>query len=485
MELDRKIGAGVLWTLANLFMSRGASAIFTLFLARFLAPEALGLIAMATVVFQLGAGLVESGMGQALIRGKSVSQADLSTVFFSNIGLSVVAYAALFLAAPYVADFYRQAALVLVVRVAGCVVLLNAFQVVQVATLRRALNFRVEMKVNAISIVVSGVAAVMLAYFGAGVWSLVAQMLISAAMSSALLWFGGDWRPSPLFKLDSFKRLFGFGSNLALESMLESLYQNSSVLVIGRAFSAELTGLYFFATRLSNLLSQQLTSAVQRATFPALAIIQDDSFLLRVKYRQIIQLMMFLIAPLMLMLAAIASPLFKLFFSPRWGGAVLYVELLTPVGVLYPLHAMNLNVLSVKGRSDLILKLGFVKKGVNVALLLGAIPFGVAGIVISQAIGSVLALIPNTYYTTRLIDYGLKDQVTDVAKPILAAVVAAIAANRSMLLAGDSLPAQLGVALVTGGVSYLLASFLLRSEGLLLALRKLPRSRPIADRTER
>jgi O-antigen/teichoic acid export membrane protein len=399
--------------------------------------------------------------------------------------LSVVAYAVLFLAAPYVADFYRQAALTLVVRVAGCVVLLNAFQVVQVATLRRALNFRVEMKVNAISIVLSGVAAVVLAYLGAGVWSLVAQMLISAAVSSAILWFGGEWRPSPLFKLDSFKRLFGFGSNLALESMLEALYQNSSVLVIGRAFSAELTGLYFFATRLSNLLSQQLTSAVQRATFPALAIIQDDSFLLRVKYRQIIQLMMFLIAPLMLMLAAIAGPLFKLLFSPRWGGAVLYVELLTPVGVLYPLHAMNLNVLSVKGRSDLILKLGFVKKAVNVALLLAAIPFGVAGIVISQAIGSALALIPNTYYTTRLIDYGLKEQVTDVAKPIFAAVVAAIAANRSMLLAGDNIAAQLGVALVTGGVSYLLASFLLRSEGLLLALRKLPRTRPIASRTER
>src|SRR5690606_25917047 len=215
----------------------------------------------------------------------------------------------------------------------------------------------------------------------------------------------------------------------------------------------------------SNLISQQLTGAVQQATFPALSTLQDDNAALLQKYRQIMQLMMFLIAPIMGLLAGLSPVLFELMFDERWAAAVPYLQLLCVVGALYPLHALNINLLNVKGRSDLVLKVGFVKKAVNLILLFLAIPFGVIGIVISQVIGTFLALIPNTYFSARLIGYSLFDQVKDVVKPLTAALIAGLAgwwvtqADITILF----------ISILLGGVGgllvYLLASFLLKAEG--------------------
>jgi O-antigen/teichoic acid export membrane protein len=471
-QMDRKIGIGVLWNLASIFMSRGASMIFTLFLARLLAPEAFGLIAMITVCFELARVFVESGMGQAIIQSKHVSPEDLSTVFIANLALSSLAYIILFFSAPYVAVFYRQPELTLLVRIMGVVVFLNAAKAVQIAALSREMNFKVPMKANTLGVVVSGLVAVCMAYLGAGVWSLVGQVLVAGLVSAAVLWLASTWRPALSFDLASFKKLFGFGVNLLMEGILEVGFRNSYLLVIGRFFSAELTGLYFFARRISNLISQELTAAVQKATFPALSTLQDENTSLRHKYRQIIQLMMFMIAPAMLLLAALAAPLFSLLFDSRWQGAIPYLQLLCVIGMLYPLHALNINILNVKGRSDLVLKVGLVKKIVNLILLFFAIPFGVLGIVISQVIGSCLALIPNTYFAAKLIDYGLAKQLVDVFKPVFAAWLAALGVWE--YAAVSSLP-QVWLLCVGGSLGLMIyfgISFVIRSEGLLLITRK-------------
>lgn len=471
-RLNRKIGMGVFWNLANLLMSRGATIVFTLVLARLLAPEAFGLIAMVTVVFEIAGVFVQSGLGQALIRSKQVSQADLSTVFIVNMVLSGLAYGALFFSAQYIADFYSQPELALLIRVMGGVIFLNATTIVQTAVCSREMNFKVLMKANTLGVVISGIVAVSAAYQGAGVWSLVLQVLVSSSVSAAVLWLSSGWRPSFQFSAVSFQRLFHFGASLLVEGMLSVLYQNSYILVIGRFFSAELTGLYFFARKVSNLLSMQLTDAVQQATFPALATLQDDNALLRHKYRQIIQLMMFMIAPVMLLMAGLAQPLFLLLFDKSWQGAVPYLQLFCLTGMLFPLHAMNINILNVKGRSDLVLKVGFVKKAVYLALLFAAIPFGVMGIVVSQVIGSVLALIPNTYFSARLIDYGFKNQLLDTFKPVLAATLAALTAWAYVTLSSLPLFWLLSVAGGLGFLIYLLVSLIIRVEGLMLVMRK-------------
>src|SRR5690606_1714225 len=295
-NLNRKIGVGVVWNLLNMFLSRGATTIFTLFLAKLLAPEAFGLVAMATVVFELTNVFVNSGLGQALIRSKSVSDLDLNTVFYSNLIFSIFAYLFLFLIAPYVSEFYKQPELTLLIQVMGLVAIINATKIVQVAVLSRSMNFKAQMKANSLGAFLSGVLALLAAYEGFGVWSLVVMMLSQSLIPSLILWMASSWRPNLSFSFESFYRLFAFGKNLLAEGMLNVAFQNSYVLVIGRVFSAEITGLYFFAKKVTDLLSHQLTGAVQQATYPALSTLQDDNLLLRHKYRQILQLMLLLIA---------------------------------------------------------------------------------------------------------------------------------------------------------------------------------------------
>lgn len=463
--INRKIGVGVLWNMASLFLTRGASTIFMLFLARMLAPEAFGLVAMATVVFELANAFINSGLGAALIRSKTVSDSDLNTVFYTNLLLSLVAYAALFAGAPYIAAFYSQPELTALIQVMGLVVFINAAKIVQTAILSRKMDFKTQMKANTLSVLVSGCLAVAAAWAGWGVWSLVVQMLCSALISGMVLWLVSQWRPALQFNGESFRRLFKFGRNLLFEGLLDVLFQNSYVLVIGRYFSAELTGLYFFAKKISNLISQQLTVAVQQATFPALSTLQDDNTALLHKYRQIMQLMMFLIAPVMGLLAGLAPLLFELMFDERWAAAVPYLQLLCVVGVLYPLHALNVNLLIVKGRSDLVLKVGFVKRAISLTLLFLAIPYGVFGIVVSQVIGSLFNLIPNTYFSARLVGYSLFDQVRDALKPLVAATSAGMAAWWVAQIDMYSLMLPFIFAGMTGLLVYGLVSILLRAEG--------------------
>ncbi|WP_288365934.1 lipopolysaccharide biosynthesis protein [uncultured Marinobacter sp.] len=464
-DMNRKIGVGVLWNLASLFLTRGASTIFTLFLARLLAPEAFGLVAMATIVFELASVFINSGLGTALIRSKMVSEADLNTVFYTNLILSALAYVALYFTAPFVASFYNQFELTSLIQVMGLVVFINATKVVQGAVLTRKMDFKSQMKANTLSVAVSGCLAVTAAWNGWGVWSLVVQMLSSAFISALVLWLVSTWRPSLQFSKDSFVVLFRFGRSLLAEGVLQILFLNSYVLVIGRFFSAEMTGLYFLAKKLSNLVSQQLAGAVQGATFPALSTLQDDNETLLRKYRQIMQLMMFIIAPIMGLLAGLAPVMFELMFDERWSGAVPYLQLLCVVGALYPLHALNMNLLNVKGRPDLIFKVGLVKKSVNLAMLFMAIPFGVFGIVVSQVIAGFLALIPNTYFSARLLGYSLADQVKDVSKPLVSAGSAALTSWWAAQTEFSFLILTLTVSGIAGVVVYLAVSVVLKAEG--------------------
>lgn len=471
-RMNLKISIGVAWNLASLLLSRGSTTIFTLFLARLLSPEAFGLIAMMMIVMELAQHFVQSGLGQALIRSQDVSDNDLSTIFYSNIALSVLVYGGLYAVAPFVSAFYETPELIGFLRIMGLVVFLNAMKVVPIAILSRRMNFRSQMVANTIAVFLSGVSAVVLAWQGAGVWSLVVQSIVAAGVSSLLLWYMTAWAPSLVFSIESFRRLFGFGVNLLAIGIVRILVQNSQVIAIGRLFSAEITGLYFFAKKMSHLIAQQLSGAIQTATLPALSTLQDDNALLRYKYRQIIQLMMFVIAPIMALIAALATPLFTVILGDQWAGAVVYMQLLCIVATLYPLHAMNINVLNVKGRSDLVLKIGLLKNAISLLFLFIALPYGVFWIVIGQVANSFVSLLPNTYFTARLIDYGMKAQVKDVAKPIMAAAIAGSAVHYlAHSLAGSQL-----ILLFLGGLVgltvYMLVSLIIGVEALQFLLSK-------------
>ena len=474
-DMNRKISVGVLWNLGGLFMKNGASTVFTLFLAKLLAPESFGLIAMITIVFQVATVIAQSGLGQSLIRSESVSQADLDTVFYTNMVMSGLVYAAIFFSAPWVARFYEQPVLVELLRVMALVVFLDAAKVIQVAVLVRAMNFKAQMKANTAGVLISGTGAVAAAYAGFGVWSLALQILASAVVSTVILWVASSWRPLWSFSMQSLRNHFSFGVHLLAESLLEVVFQNSYVLVIGRFFSAELAGLYYFARRISELISQQFTAAVQQATYPALATLQNETENLKAKYREIIQVTMAIISPIMFLVAALAEPAVNLFFGEKWSGAVPYIQILAWVAVLYPLNALNINAIKVKGRSDLVLKIGILKKAVSFTILLLSIPYGVLGIVSGQALASTLALLPNTFCCKKLVDYSLSEQLVDVSKPLVAAFSGALCAWLAVwwLKAPDLL--VLLISGLLGLLLYILVSVVLRSHGALVLFEQVRR----------
>jgi O-antigen/teichoic acid export membrane protein len=465
VSLNRKIGIGALWNFLELMLSKGASTIFTIFLATLLTPKDFGLIAIIAVVFELSHVLVNAGFTQALIRSKELTDRELSTAFWGNLGIAAGVYLVVFLLSGQIAIFFDEPVLELMVKILGIGILVNAFRIVQTAILSRKMDFRSQMLATTTGTVVSGLVAIVLAYQGFGVWSLVAQMLTSQIVATGILWFSTGWLPDFSFNGSAFKRLFDFGKYLVIANVLNVAVKNSYALVIAKLFSPELAGLYYFATKLTNLASQQLTQALQKSSFPALATLQDDNEQLQHKYRQIIQLSMFVMAPIMLMLMALADPVFDLLFDERWEGAVTYVQLLCVVGLLFPVHSLNINVLMVKGRSDLNLKLNLIKKGIQITLLVASIPFGVLGIVIGQVIGSILALVPNSYYTAKLINYGFKAQMIDVIKPVASAATAGIAAWWVVQGGFPWLILSVLSAAIVGLVVYLAASTLLRAEG--------------------
>jgi len=469
--LRHKTITGIIWTFLEQTFRVGIQTITTIILAWFLLPEDFGLMAMIAVFFAIANSLMDSGFSQALIRKKEVSQTDYSTAFYTNLVLGLLVYALLFASAPFIASFYDETRLIVLVRVVGLVVITNSFQLVQVADLTRKLNFKVQFKVTLPSAIFSGVVAVSMAAMGFGVWSLVAQMLISSFAATALYWIINKWRPSKDFSIESLNEMFGFGSKLLASGLMDTAFQNIYLIVIGKLFSATLVGYYFFAQRIQQLVMIELTSAVQKVTYPALSSIQDDNTALKAFYRRIIQVVTYIVFPCMIALAVLAKPLFSLMLKEDWLPAVPYLQLLCIAGLLYPLHSINLNILKVKGRSDLFLYLEIVKKLMIVIIILFSVQFGIFGILIGQIVSSVLAYIPNSYFSIKLIDYSVPEQLHDFIPTLLLAVTMGVV----MYSIGLVLPlgnfAYILVIGLTGATFYVLTNHLLKMPAHLLLLQ--------------
>jgi O-antigen/teichoic acid export membrane protein len=469
--LRQKTITGIIWTFFEQLFRAGIQTITTLILAWFLLPEDFGLMAMITVFFTIANALIDSGFSQALIRKKEVNQTDYSTAFYTNLVLGLLVYALLFASAPLIASFYDDPRLIVLVRVVGLVVIINSFQLVQVADLTRKLNFKVQFKVTLPSAIFSGVVAIFMAEMGFGVWSLVAQMLISSFAATTLYWIINKWRPSKDFSIESLNEMFGFGSKLLASGLINTVFQNIYVIIIGKLFSATLVGYYFFAQRIQQLVVTLLSDAVQKVAYPALSTIQDDNMALKGFYRKIIQVVTYIVFPCMIALAVLTKPLFSLMLKEDWLPAVPYLQLLCIVGLLYPLHAINLDILKVKGRSDLFLYLEIVKKLMIVIVILVSVQFGIFGILIGQIVSSILAYIPNSYFSIKLIDYSVMEQLDDFIPTLLLAVTMGILMYAAGLVLSLGEFAYILVIGLVGATFYVLTNHLLKMPAQLLMLQ--------------
>lgn len=435
MELKGKTVSGVFWSLAQQFSIRIVGFVMTILLARLLAPAEFGLIAMLAVFVSVGHVLMDGGLTSSLIRTNAADQKDYSTVFYFNLAGSLLIYLLLFFSAPLIAGFYRQEVLSAVLRVYGLIIILNAFFAVQNTILTKEMNFRKQTNIQIPSSIAGGILGLILAKMGYGVWSLVWMNLFTACCSTVLHWIVSPWRPSLAIDSGKLKYHFNFGYKIALSSILDSIHQNIYVLIIGKFYSATALGFYSRAEAISQLPVSNISYAINRVTYPMFSEIVNDNEKLKNVYRKIMQQVIFWNAPALIFLSIIAEPLFRFMLSEKWLPAVPYFQILCIAGIMYPLHAYNLNILKVKGRSDLLLRLEVIKKCISVLGILSVIPFGIYGLLYFQLLFNFLGYYLNSRYSGKLINYPTMEQVADLL-PIL------------------------GMACITGLLCYLLDAYL-------------------------
>jgi teichuronic acid exporter len=417
---------GFLWSFIDSFAGQGVQFVIGLVLARLLSPADFGLIGMLTIFIAISQSFVDSGFGSALIRKKHCTDADYSTVFYFNLVISCCAFGMLFIAAPHVSEFFSEPRLIGLLRVLALGVILNAGGLIQRTIFTKQVDFKVQTQVSLIASLTSGTVAIVLAYSGFGVWSLVAMTLTRYGVNTLVIWIKSSWRPIWLFSINSFKELFGFGSKLLLSGLIDTGYRNLYYIIIGKYFSASELGFYTKADEFRKLPSENLTSVIGRVSYPLLAKLQDNHDALRNGYRKIIKMSMFLSFLLMLGLAAISKDLLLFIIGEAWLPAVPFLRLLCFVGVLYPLHALNLNMLQVQGRSDLFLKLEIIKKVIALPIIILGIWKGIEVMIIGMFFSSCIAFFLNAYWSGSKLDYGWKAQLIDIYPSLLFAIAVSL-----------------------------------------------------------
>ncbi|MDT8372171.1 MAG: lipopolysaccharide biosynthesis protein [Gammaproteobacteria bacterium] len=418
-SLKSKTIIAVFWSFSEQLSQQGIQFVVTIVLARILLPVEFGLIAMLTVFMAIAQSFINSGFAQALIQKHKTTHVDECTIFYFNVLVGFFAAGLLCVAAPWIAGFYYQPLLIPLTYALSLNLIINAFGLVQTTLLTKRIDFKTQLKVSVIATIISGIIGIMMAFDGFGVWSLVVQSVSCNLLRAGLLWVFNPWRPSLIFSFSSLREMFVFGSRLLASGLISTIFDNIYLAVIGRFFSPVSLGFYSQAEGLQKLPVSNLSNIISRVTFPVFSSIKDDHPRLKRGVRKALSFLVLVNFPLMIGLAIVAEPLVLVLLTEKWLPCVPYLRLLCAVGLLYPLHVMNLNVLTAQGRSDLFFYLEVLKRILVVLAIVITYQGGIVSMIYGQITTSFLAYILNTYYTGKLLDYSFVEQVKDLM-PILA-----------------------------------------------------------------
>lgn len=461
-SLKSKTIKGTVWSSIERFSVQGILFAVMIIMARILTPSDYGLVGMLAIFIAISQSLVDSGFSQALIRKQDRSEVDNSTVFYFNIGVGIILYLILFFCAPLIASFYNEPILNPLTKVIGLGMVFNSLAVVQRALLTVNLDFKTQAKASLVGAIASGVIGIYTAYDGYGVWAIVYQQISNYGITVLLLWIFSKWRPQLCYSWKSFKELFNFGSKLMISGLLETIYRNVYLIVIGKIFKASDLGYYTRASQFSDFAASNVTGIFQRVTYPVLCEIQDDDTRLRDAYRRLLRMSAFVIFPLMMGLAGVANPMVISILTEKWLFSAVLLQILCFSAMWYPIHAINLNLLQVKGRSDLFLRLEIIKKIIGVSILCITVPFGLIAMCIGGIFSSIISLFINTRYTGILINFGFISQMKD----LLPCLLLSLAMGAIVYLTVTFIPMSPVVALIVGvlvGIAfYTLSSKIMR-----------------------
>lgn len=417
-SLRSKSVNGVKWSAVENLSIQIIQFVFGLIMARILSPQDYGMIGMIVVFIAIGQTFTESGFANALIQKKDRTNQDYSTAFYFNIAIGLIFYLIFFLLASFIADFYAIPQLRDITRVLMSVIFINSFCVVQRAYFTINLDFKRQARATIVSVLVSGIIGIVIAYFGGGVWSLVFQLVLRNLLNMLLLWVYSSWRPTKEFSWESFKVMWTFGYKLLCSGLLDTFYKNIYQLLIGKFFSSADLGNYTRAYQFAVFPSINLTSIHQRVAYPILSSVQDNLSYLSSLFLRYLKLAVFIAFPLMIGLAVLAEPLILFVLTDKWSGAIDLLRIICFVLMWHPVQTINLNVLKVKARTDLYFKLEVYSKIIGIAILFILLPFGLHVMCIGGIFSIVISCFINAYYVGKVLDVGVLKQLKSIL-PIL------------------------------------------------------------------
>ncbi len=463
-----KVFIGIIWASIQKFGTLAISFIANMVLARLLTPDDFGAIGMLTIFITLSQTLVDSGFGAALIQKKTISDSDTSTVFYINLGISVLLYILLYVVSPNIATFYKIPELCNYLRVLSIVILINAWGVIQSAQLARSLNFKVISICHLIGALIGVSIGIIAAYLDFGVWSIIIRTLLTALVTNILLWYWGKWKPKLSFSLLSFRELFSFGSYMMLSNIILNISNNIQSLIIGKYFSQSNVGNYTQAKTLRDITSEGISSVVGQVLYPDFSRYQNDNNTIADKLNKSMYLLSYIVFPLMLFMCVVADKLIPLIYGDQWYEAINYFRILCVGGIPLCLQRVNASVIQAKGRSRLFFICNVVKLVVYVPLLiLGGIYGGMNVFLWVMVIYSTLAYLVFAFIATRSINTRLIDQIIIIFK----CLVIAIAASGVITFCNIYIYTSYNVLYILIDfflfmLSYLLISYLFRVKGL-------------------
>ncbi len=426
-SLKKKTIKGTFWSATDAFLGQGVTFIVGIVLARLLSPAEYGLIGICTIFITILSGVVDSGFSTALIRRKDVTNEDYNTMFITNMVMSIILFLCLYACAPLISYFFERSELVSILRVVGLLLIIQATSITQVTILTKRIEFKTKTKASLISAICSGIIGIAMAYRGYGVWALVGQQLSKQLLYSISLWFLNKWWPKLRFNKTSFHYMWGFGWKMMLSGLLSNIWSQLFQVVVGKCYSPATLGQYSRSREYASIFSSNITTIIQRVTYPVLAEVQDEKERMIAAYRKVIKITMFVTCIIMFFLGAISEPLIYCLIGSKWHQAATFLPLMCLSMSLYPLHAINLNMLQVLGRSDVFLYLEIAKKFVAAIPLCLGIFIGIYWMLIGSVFAGVVSYFLNSYYTGKDLKYSSWMQIKDVAPSFEIALIIALA----------------------------------------------------------
>lgn len=460
---QEKVISNFIWRFAERCGAQGVSFVVSIVLARLLAPEAYGTIALITVFTTILNVFVDSGLANALIQKKAADDVDFSTVFYFNIFICLILYAGVFFSAPAIASFYNDSELVPVIRVLSLTLIISGIKNVQQAYVSRTLQFKRFFFATLGGTIGAAIVGISMAYLGFGVWALVAQQIFNELVGTIVLWITVRWRPRAFFSFSHLKGLLSFGWKLLVSSLLDTVYNNLRNLIIGKMYSSADLAYYNQGDKFPKIIVTNINTSIDSVLLPTMSNVQEDHISVKRMTRRSIKTSTYIMAPLMMGLAFCAEPIVRLILTDKWLPCVPFLQIFCITYMFYPIHTANLNAIKAMGRSDLFLKLEIAKKAIGMILLLSTMWFGVMAMAYSLLVSTVTSMIINSWPNRKLLNYSFKEQIIDIIPGICIALIMGILVSLIQLF---NLPTLLTliIQILLGAVIYIGLSAILKLE---------------------